>query len=214
MKIRMFSLLAISYVLTGCFQAQYYVTRPDPIEEIDIQMLSGDKIPGTWLYVIDDSVATASRQIKASSHACSLHIYPVDAGDSILSSVSNVMGQIFENTLLRETLPKPGVVVDDGLSGTIYVGLDNFDPKFYCFIAQKEGYCNAKTDLSLSVIVVTYPDGKKKSIHASSQKISVGNSGEMCVGASDVIAKSVRDTIKAVLEIISKELTLANVQGG
>lgn len=207
---RIVALLMIA-TISGCYQAQTYMTRPDPVTGINVYTSDGGKIPGTWVYVIDDSVTSASRQIKASSHACSLHTYPVNAGDSLSSSVSNAMEQIFENTLPRKALPTSSSAVEEGLSGAAIIKLDEFYPKFNCSIGQIEGYCTANTDLSLTVTLVHYPEGKRKYVHASSQRSADGSSGQMCAAVSNVIAASVKKTTKDVLERIGEKISLVNM---
>jgi hypothetical protein len=210
MKLIFVSVALGMIVLTGC-APQTYVTRPDPVSGINIYTSDGAKIQGTWVYVIDDSVTSASRQIKASSHACSLHVYPVNAGESLATSVGNAMKQIFQNAAPRNTLPTINAASIEGLDGAVVVKLDEFYPKFNCSIGQFEGYCTASTDLSLTVTLITYPVGTRKYVHASAQRSADGGSGEMCAGVSNIISESVKKTTKDVLERVGEKISLINM---
>jgi len=209
-KFKFITLLLGAIALMGCIP-QGYTTRPDPVTGINLYTSDGGKIPGTWVYIIDDSVTSALRQIKASSNTCSLFTYSVTAGDSLASSVSNAMEQIFENTLPRKSLPTNKTAAQEGLTGTVIIKLDEFYPKFTCSTGQVEGHCSANTDLSMTVTLIKYPDGKRRYVHASSQRSTDGGSGRMCAGASNVIAESVKKATKDVLERLGEKISLVSI---
>jgi hypothetical protein len=174
---------------------------------MNIYTTDGGKIGGRWAYIIDDSVSAASRQIKASSHGCSLHIYPVYAGDSMATSVRHAMEQLFETALLRTSPPSGIEAKNEDLSGVITIKLDEFYPKFNCSAGQHEGYCTATTDISMTAGILDYATGNRKYVNASSQRSADGGSGQMCAGASDVIAESVKKSTKDVLERLGEKLS-------
>lgn len=197
--------------LSGCYQAQTYLTRPDPVVGINIYTADGAKIKGTWVYIIDDSVSSASRQIKASSIPCSLHTYPVNAGESVASSLSNAMKELFQNALPRKALPSIEAAKAENLSGAVIVKLDEFNPRFSCTIGQFEGHCTASTDLALTATLVKYPSGERNYVHASSQRSADGSSGKMCAGVSDVISESVKKATKDALERMGEKISILNM---
>ncbi|MCG8053860.1 MAG: hypothetical protein JAZ15_21950 [Candidatus Thiodiazotropha endolucinida] len=208
--IRTITLIITAMLVIGCTQ-QTYLTRPDPVTGINVYTTDGDKIQGTWAYIIDDSIKTASRTIKASSHACSLHLYPVNAGESLSSSASNALNIIFENTLARNSIPSINTAIKENITGAVIIKLDEFYPKFNCSIGQVEGYCNANTDISITVTLIDYPSGKRKYIHTNSQRSADGGSGQMCAGVSNVISESVKKASKDVLERMGEKISIVRM---
>lgn len=198
----------IGIFLSGC-APQIYLSRPDPVMGINIYTVDGSRIVGNWIYVIDDSVVTASRQIKTSSHACSLHTYQISAGDSLSASISHAMEKIFINAVPRKALPSEQSAQSEGLTGALIIKLDEFYPRINCSMGQFEGYCTASTDLSFSISLIDYTDMTTNSLHASAQRTAEGGSGEWCDGVSNIISESVKRSTKDVLERISEKISVA-----
>lgn len=198
----------VAVLVSSCYQAQIYQTRPDSIAGINIYTVDGNKIPGNWTYIVDDTVMTASRQVKASSHACSLHTYPVDASEAISASIGRAMNNLFENSFPRSSTPSEEMVSNDKLSGTVIIKLDEFNPKFNCTVGPVEGYCTATTDISLTALVIEYPKQKQRYAHANAQRSSDGGAGNMCAGASSVISDSVKRATKDVLEKLAEKIAI------
>jgi len=204
---RILIIVIVTVFLSGCYQAQIYQTRPDAVVGINIYTVDGGKIPGNWAYIVDDSVKTASRQIKASSHVCSLHTYPVDGTEALSVSIGHTMNNLFENAFPRSSTPSEVMVIKDKLSGTVIVKLDEFYPKFNCSVGPVEGYCSATTDISLTALVIDYQKKKQRYAHANAQRTSDGGGGQMCGGASTVISESVKRATKDVLERLAEKIS-------
>lgn len=208
MKARFIIMILAGISMLGC-TPQTYITRPDPVIGFNIYTADGEQIAGTWVYIVDDSVATAARQIKASSHACSLHTYPVNAGDSLVTSIGHAMERLFQTALPRKELPSEDIIRTEGLAGSLIIKLDEFYPKFNCSVGQFEGYCTASTDLSFTVTLIDHANMTRRNIHVTSQRTADGGSGEMCSGVSTIISESVKKATKDALERISEKVSIS-----
>jgi hypothetical protein len=202
------SIIVLMMLSLSACTPQTYITRPDPVIGITIYTTDAEKIKGTWVYIIDDSVASASRQIKASSHACSLHTYPVNAGDALVTSIGYSMERLFQTAIPRKEMPPENVIEKEGLTGSLIIKLDEFYPRFNCSVGQFEGYCTASTDLSFTAILVDFASMKRKYIHVTSQRTADGGSGEMCAGVSNIISESVKRATKDCLERLSEKISI------
>lgn len=185
---------AIAWALSGCA----YSVKPHAMPPIDIYSSYDEKIPGTWLVLIDGDIKNISRQIRASSYVCSAHTYPIEPGDAIAAAASRTMRAIFENTTEDKGDPE--------INGTISVRLDTFDPRIRCSMGFFSGTCTASADVEFEV---TVRDQNKK-LFATSVGDSAtvdGDSGAACEGGantlSDAISKSVREALERMGERLS-----------
>jgi hypothetical protein len=199
MKLRNVALaILVSLLCGGC--AQTYVVRPDPVASINVYTPDRNKIPGKWIYVLDDSVGAARREIKASSRACSLHMYQVEGGDAFSSYVRNAMESLFETTTQGTAIPSADNARTESLRGALVFRVDEFLPRFNCSVGPAEGYCTATTDLAIQATLVDFKTSQRRSINSSSQRTSDGGSGRLCDSVVNVLSESVRKAIRDALE--------------
>jgi len=197
----------IFLTLFGC--SKTYITKPEPVVGFNIYTTDGNKIDGNWAYIIDDSVNIAHKAIRASSHACSAHTYPIEAVNMFSVSIDNAISRLFKNYHKVSSVPNPAEIKKLDLRGTVIINIDEFNPKFSCTTSPGEFYCTASTDVSITARLINYKNGGNRFIHATAQRSADGGDGGSCQNVSLILTESIKKTIKEVLERITEKLSIA-----
>ena len=194
--------IALVICLGGCA----YAVKPVSMPAVNIYSSYDDKIPGTWFIVPDKDIQDIDREISPSSYLCSAHTYPVQIGSALAISVTRTMRAIFENTIIRNSLPTRAELVDSGARGAVRIKLETFEPRVRCQAGFWSGTCTASADIEFGVIV----SGQNGRLFASSAGDSVtvdGDAGGACEGAADVLAESISRSAKEALERMAERLS-------
>lgn len=205
--LRIGALLAIAIIGSGCA----YQVPAVRVSAPNIYSTYDNKISGNYALVLDDSVTNISREIKASSHVCSAHTYPLNLGDSAGTAVKNVMTSLFENMSVRTSMPSMDEMRRSGLNGVFVVKLDTLDPRLNCQMGFFSGTCSASADVAFGV-TGTGPSGRLLGFSVSGSKVADGSAGGACEGASmvlgDAISRSMKDALERMGERISNAPSL------
>jgi hypothetical protein len=170
-----------------------------------------NRIPGSYVLLIDDSVTSVSRQMKASGHVCSAHTYPIFLGDSAGTSVKKLMESLFDNMTVVSSMPTTDEMKRNKVKGALVVKLDTFEPRFSCQMGLFSGTCTASADVAFGLIA-NGPAGRLVAFSSSGSKTADGGAGGACEGASvvlgDAISKSMKDALERMGERIANSPTL------
>ena len=189
-------------ILSGCA----YNVKPVSMPALNIYSSYDEKIPGTWVVVIDDSAKNVVREISASSHVCSAHKYPINVGDTIATSIKRTMDSIFENVIERVNMPSSDELQQIDAEGTVLVKMDTFEPKLRCSMGFWSGSCTASTDIEFGVIV-RGQQGKLFATSVGDSATTDGDSGGACAGAANVLAESISKSVREALERMGERLS-------
>lgn len=193
---------AVAVVLfSGCA----YTVPPVSVRAPNVYSSYDAKIAGSYALVLDDSVRSVSRQVRASSHVCSAHNYPVDMGNAVASSIKGTLESIFESVVERTVPPSREVMITERLAGVVRVKLDDFSPRLQCSQGFWTGTCTSSTEVAFGVDV-RGPEGTVLAASASGSKTADGDSGGACEGAATVLSDSIGKSMKDALERLGERI--------
>ena len=164
-----------------------------------------DKIPGSWLFALDDSVINSQRQIKG-TYICAAHNYISDISNVMAISLSNTIETVFEKTIKKDPQYINEGQINTEAKGSILVKLDRLESRLSCRPGLGKGKCSATTEIKIGIIV----NGQKKRLLSSSVDnigIADGSSGTICEGAAEVISSSISRSLQGALENIGERLS-------
>lgn len=189
-------------IFGGCTHIAATVSSP----AISVYSAYEDRIPGNWALVIDESVKTSNTTVKPSGYLCSAHNYRLDIQESLATSIQETMSNTFYNVEVRDSLPSPKELDDQGLDGSILVRLESFQPRVFCQQSFFSGHCMADSSLSFGV-VVRGPEGKIFATTAGTSRSMDGDSGAMCGRIAQLLADNFQDTARASLERLAERIS-------
>ncbi len=195
-------LLLYVLILSGCA----YNVKPISMPALQIYSSYDEKIPGTWVVVIDDSAKNVVRDISAASYVCSAHKYPINTGNTIATSIKRTMDSIFENVIERTNMPTSAELQRIDAKGTVLVKMDTFEPRLHCSMGFWSGSCTASTDIEFGVIV-RGQQGKLFATSVGDSATTDGNSGGVCEGAANVLSESISKSVREALERMGERLS-------
>ncbi len=195
--------LTIAVALSGCA----YNVAPTAAPAVNVYSSYDSKIAGTWVLVVDPS-AEFQREIKPSTYVCSAHKYPFSAGDTIKSSITQTMGNVFHEVVTRSSAPTAEEIKANSLAGVVIVRLDSFQPRLACQQGFWSATCTATADLSFG-IEVNGPDGRMLGTSVGSSKTFDGDAGGACGDAANVFAEAYRLALKDSLERMAERVANA-----
>jgi hypothetical protein len=83
-----------------------------------------------------------NRQIKPVTFICQAHNYPIVISDSLVVSFKQTLALIFESPVVEQTtMPSNDSMTKLGLTGVIFVKLDDFSPRVACVRRFWTGTC-------------------------------------------------------------------------
>jgi len=189
-------------MFSGCA----YNIKPVAMPALNIYSSYDERIPGTWVVVIDDSAKNVVREIRASTWACSGPKYPINVGDSIATSIKRTMDSIFENVIERAYTPSYDELQQIDAKGTVLVKMDRFEPRLRCSVVFWSGSCTASTDIEFGVIV-RGQQGKLFATSVGDSATTDGDSGSFCGGAASVLSESISKSVREALERMGERLS-------
>ncbi len=189
-------------IFSGCA----YNVKPISMPALQIYSSYDEKIPGTWVVIIDDSAKNVVREISASSYVCSAHKYPINIGDTIAISIKRTMDSIFENVIERSNMPTSDELQQIDAQGTVLVKMDTFEPRLRCSMGFWSGSCTASTDIEFGVIV-RGQQGRLFATSVSDSATTDGDSGVACEGAANVLGESISKSVREALERMGERLS-------
>jgi hypothetical protein len=198
------ALCVISAALVG---GCAYNVAPTTAPAVNVYSSYESKIPGSWVLVIDPSTEF-QREIKPSTYVCSAHKYPFSSGDTIKSSISQTMGNIFEEVISRSSAPTSEELAKNSLAGVVIVRLDSFQPRLACQQGFWSASCSATADMSFGV-EVNGPNGRMLGTSVGSSKTHDGDAGGACGDAANVFAEAYRLSLKDSLERMAERVANA-----
>jgi hypothetical protein len=148
-----------------------------------------------------------NRQIKPVTFICQAHNYPIVIGDSLVVSFKQTLALIFESPVVEQTtMPSNDSMTKLGLTGVIFVKLDDFSPRVACVRGFWTGTCSGSTDVSFGVNIRGVA-GPLFSSAASGSKTADGDAGVYCGGASEVIGESITKATRDALERLAERIS-------
>ena len=201
------NLLAAAVVVlsSGCA----YHAAPVSAPAVNIVSNFSTKIPGRWALVISDDVAQARREVRATSHACSAHTYPISAGQAFDTSIRRTVEAVFESVVEPQSSLTIDALKAGGYAGQLSFRLSEFTPRISCAIGFWSGTCTANVEVGFAAEV---RNSKGAIVHNSStggSKSSDGNAGGACEGGSAVLADATSRATKDALERMAERLSNA-----
>lgn len=194
-------------VTVSALSACAYNVQPTSAPAVNVYSSYDSKIPGTWTLVVDPSVEF-QREIKPSTYVCSAHKYPFSSGDTIKASVTQTIQNVFEEVSVRTAAPSQEEMRANGISGTIIIRLDSFQPRLACQMGFWSGSCTATADIAFGV-EITGPGGRLLGTSVGSSKSSDGDSGGACGDAANVFAEAYRLALRDSLERMGERISNA-----
>ena len=177
-----------------------YDVQPTAAPPINISSSYCDRIPGKWAVVVDDGVKGLRRDVK-SSIRCSAHTYSIDAGPALTTSIRQTLENVFEETVAKEALPSQEVLASERLAGSVWVRLNQYQPRLACPRAASwsGGVCDSTVDLSLGIIVKGSDGQDLVATSFGSTQSAVSEPSNFCGKAGSAVAGATGRAITAAL---------------
>lgn len=195
--------LGLAILVTGCA----YNVAPTTAPAVNVYSSYDSKIPGTWVLVVDPSTEF-QREIKPSTYVCSAHKYPFGSVDTIKSSITQTMGNVFEEIITRSAAPTAEEIKQNSLAGVVIVRLDSFQPRLACQQGFWSASCSATADMSFGV-EINGAEGRLLGTSVGSSKTYDGDAGVACGEAANVFAEAYRLALKDSLERMAERVANA-----
>ncbi|MEW6264301.1 MAG: hypothetical protein AB1641_14620 [Thermodesulfobacteriota bacterium] len=187
-----------SIFMVGCA----YKVQPTSVRAINLYNQYEEKIPGLFGLVVDDTLKDIKREIKPSTYFCSAHVYPLDTGNSLISSIRTMVGSLFEQTTDLSSLHS---FEKSEYKGIIYVRLIDFTPKLNFYPGFWSGSCAATTEISLEIVIRNQNEILFQTTSIGS-KTAEGDAGSFCDKSGEVLAESITRATRDVLERIAERI--------
>jgi len=188
--------------ISGCA----YSVQPVSTRAINIYSAYENKVPGSYVLIMDSTIRDVNREVSPASYICSAHRYPIVVGDSLAVSIKQTLESIFEQVREQGSAPPTDQLNKLGLNGVILVRLDDFSPRVVCHKGFFSGTCTANTDISFGV-TVRGSGGILASMAASGAKTTDGDAGGTCGGGATVISDSITRATRDALERLAERLS-------
>jgi hypothetical protein len=202
LSLRLAASIAATFVLSAC---AYNVT-PTTAPAVNIYSSYEKKVPGRWAIVLDDSVRTLRRDVKPATYICSAHSYPIDAGGALSSSLRRTFEQVADDTVSKDSIPSPQAMQAEGLTGSIFVKLDEFQPRLSCQQGFWAGTCSSTVDISIGTIIRAADGQTLLSTSAGSSRTADGGAGPACGDAGQAMSEATSRAMKDALERLAERM--------
>ncbi len=204
MKVRKVLLLLV--VLVSVYGCAYSVpTKVSPA--VNIYSSYENKVPGTVVLVMDDSIKNVSQEIKASSYVCSAHKFPVRLDSALGQSIRQTTEAIFETVIEQNTLPTKDQLSQLNGKAVIFVRLNRFSPRISFSMGFWSASANANCDI---VLDVTVKDSNNKNLlvtSVSGSRSADGDGGVNCSNGANVLADAISQSLRDALERYAERLS-------
>ncbi len=197
-------ILAAATTLAGCA----YNVQPQMAVATNIYSSYDTKIPGRYVVIIDRGMNDIHKTVKPSSYFCSAYSYPVDMSNTLAASVLGTLNQVFDQTVEQQEMPSADGLKQLGAVGTVFVRLDDLQPRLRCSSGFFDGSCTASTDIAFGV-EVRNPKGTLFATSVESEKSAYGDSGQACGNGASVLARSIRKATQDAMSRLAERLSNA-----
>jgi hypothetical protein len=166
-----------------------------------------DKIPGTVVLVMDDSLRNIHDDIAPTSYFCSAHKFPIIMGTALTASIEETTSALFENVAEENNLPTQRELMGLNARGTVFVRLKRFSAK----IRFSQGFWSSSADASSELVLdVTVRDVNNRSLMVTSvggERSADGDAGSYCKNGANVLSDSISKTIEDTMERYAERIS-------
>jgi hypothetical protein len=162
-----------------------------------------DKIQGSVVLVIDETLKNIDRKVKPLSSACSAHRYPLNMGSSLADSVKKTTDLIFQQVIEQYTLPTKEELKRMSCQGTVYVRLNIFYPTLRICDGTALATCNIVLD-------VTVKDASQHDLIVTTvagARFAEGDSKGSCKGGATVLSEAVSLSMREAMESYAERVS-------
>ncbi|EME67704.1 hypothetical protein H261_22163 [Paramagnetospirillum caucaseum] len=166
-----------------------------------------EKIPGRFVFAVDDTSLTKMRVEDASKgYVCAAHKIPVDAEASLKTSIQQTLPLVFEEIELVSTAPSMESMRRDGVAGFVLMKVDHFQPTVS--YSQKFFGADANASVELNVgVIVTGVEGKLLATSVNANRSKITDGGMFCEGGADAMGQATSLAIREVLERTAERIS-------
>jgi hypothetical protein len=199
-----FLLLLITLIsVYGCAYSVPTTVSP----AVNIYSSYEEKIPGTVILVIDDSIKNVSQELKPQSYVCSAHTFPIRLGSALSQSIRQTTEAIFENVIEQTNFPTKDQLAQLNGKGVIYVKLNRFSPR----ISFSPGFWSSHANSSCDVVLdITVKDKQNKNLivtSVSGSRSADGDGGGNCSNGANVLSDAISQSIRDAMERYAERLS-------
>lgn len=166
-----------------------------------IEQRSEQRIGGRYVLVVG-GIENFSRNIRGRGLSCSSHSFRVDIGSITRDSVSQILGQVFEDLRIAPVAPTREEMGAQNVDGVITVRVDRFSP-WLSF--RGGGASSALTNLDVS-LVVEGASGPLFATSVTTARRGEADAGASCEDAAEAVARSVEFAIQDALTRLVDQL--------
>ena len=155
-----------------------------------------DKIQGSVVLFLDESLKNFDRKVKPMSSACSGHKYLLKMESSLTDSIRETTEVIFSRVIEQNALPTKEQLEEMGCQGSISVKLSALYPALRVY----DGTALATCDLVLDVLIKDSKDNHLLLETFRGARFAEGNAGGYCGEAAAVLSNAVSLSLREALE--------------
>ena len=185
-------LTSLCAILYGCSYAVPKTISP----AATIQPSYKDKIQGSVVLVMDESLKNIDRKIKPKSSACSGHKYVLKMESSLTDAIKEATGAIFSRVIEQNAFPTKEQLEEMNCQGSIYVKLSTLFPTIWV----SDGTAVATCDLALDVVIKDSKDNGLLVTTFRGAKFAEGGAGGYCGGGAEVLSNAVFLSVREAVE--------------
>ncbi len=185
-------LTSLCAVLYGCSYAVPKTLSP----AATINPSYKDKIQGSVVLVMDESLKNIDRKVKPLSSACSGHKYLLRMESSLTDSIKETTEVIFNRIIEQNTLPTKDQLEEMNCQGSIYVKLSTLFPTIRVY----DGTALATCDIILDVMIKDSKDNDLLVTTVRGERFAEGGAGGYCGEGAKVLSEAVFLSVREAME--------------
>ena len=146
-----------------------------------------------------------AKVIKASSHQCSAHNFPIDANAVFKESITRTFEQLVEFVEVAAVLPSRETMSREKIAGAILVKADTFEPKL-TFVP---GFWSATASADMNVsaaLTVDGPQGRLLGTSAGASRSADGEASDGCGSGANVLADATSKALRELMERLGERM--------
>lgn len=202
-KLKFILLSLLFTVIYGCA----YTVQSSVSPAVNIYTAYEDKIPGTVVLVLDDSINNITMEVVPSSHTCSAHKFILNLESSLALSVHKTTESIFENVVTGKNIsPKESAEKSD-FDGIIIVKLNRLYPTISFSQTFWSSHAVATCDIVLDVVVKDKQGKNIISTTLGGSRSAQGEGGGFCEKGANVLSNAVSLCIRDAMERYAERLS-------
>lgn len=202
-RLKFISLIVLSIILSGCA----YSVKSEVSPAVNIYTAYEDKISGTVVLVLDDSINNINMEVVPSSHTCGAHKFILNLESSLALSVHKTTESIFENVLIEKSIPPKESIEKSDINGIIIVKLNRLYPTITFYPTFWSSHATATCDIILDIVV---KDKQGRNIIVTTvggSRSAQGEGGGFCEKGANVLSNAVSLSIRDVMERYAERLS-------